>query len=164
MEFLHPSKKVISVGFTGSRIGMTNSQKSWLSLILGEYADYDFFEGEKKFFHHGCCVGSDEQAHYGALALGYRVVGYPSNLGPKYTAAIFKEDFFTLWSPDNPLARNIRIVEASTFLIAAPRTGSKGTWHAYNYAINISKPVVLLFQNGDAEFTNSMGKSVMFKS
>ena len=54
------------VGFTGTRQGMTDDQKCALRKLLSEIARNGSFP---LLFHHGDCVGSDEEAHEIAVGL-----------------------------------------------------------------------------------------------
>lgn len=66
------------LGFTGTRHGMTQSQRDQLYIRLF----WDSPHGET--FHHGTCQGADEEAHLIAVELGLRVQMHP----PTYTVLL----------------------------------------------------------------------------
>ena len=112
----------MKVGFTGTRNGMSVSQRRQLQAVC--YALRTMRE-----FHHGDAIGADKQAAaFVATARGVEVVPHPAG--------------------DDPLARNRRIVEACDILIAAPETDREvvrsGTWATVRYARAAEKPVIHL--------------------
>lgn len=140
--------KNLSVGFTGTRTGMTQNQKLRLASILCELASrYSIYA-----FHHGDCIGADEQFHDIVLMLFNKptVILHPCNLksqrafctdenNPKATLRFFHhEDVFP-----PPLVRNKEIVQNIDFLIAAPATAKEqlrsGTWATIRYLNRNSK-------------------------
>jgi hypothetical protein len=114
----------MAVGFTGTRRGMTGDQVITVAHILQH-----FFDKKHKEFHHGGEPHSDAQAAEMAEMIGYNVIVHPGG-----TAA-------------ENLKRNHEIVNASTYMIAAPHgvdqvwRGS-GTWATIRYANgdNAKKP------------------------
>ena len=97
-------------GFTGSRKGMTEEQKSRLQQLLSML--------KIKEFHHGDCVGADETAHNVVREVlpECPVVVHPPDI--KKLRAFCKGD-----SEKFPLPyqeRNQHIVDASDVLLATP--------------------------------------------
>jgi hypothetical protein len=125
-------------GFTGTQIGMSPRQKIGLRahLIVAE-------PGSE--FHHGDCIGADEEAHYIALELGLRIVIHPPLNDSK--RAFCKLATLVL-EPKDYIPRNHDIVDASEVLIAAPKTYEEelrsGTWATVRYARKINKPRLML--------------------
>lgn len=129
---------MIVVGFTGTRTGMSVTQKRKLLDKLIELKPY--------VVHHGACVGADEElieivkVHLPSTV----IVAHPSNL----------KDFRTKMKshlerqPTDPLTRNHRIVGGSDVIIAAPKSNQEelrsGTWATIRYARKIGKPVIIL--------------------
>lgn len=129
------------VGFTGTRAGMTEEQRTTLRSLLGELG--------ARTFHHGGCVGSDEQAHQIVRALGgIEVFVYPSNLN-RYRAACQGD---ITYLPKAPLERNRDIVAACAAMIAAPKEAVEqrrgGTWSTVREAQKASKPVYVIGPDG----------------
>ena len=115
------------VGFTGTRRGMTEVQRSavreWLKKHRVEEA------------HHGCDRGADADFHELCGELGIPVVGHP----PSDTKRVMRlTGFAELREPRPYLDRNEDIVESVEFLIATPRENYEelrsGTWATVRYA------------------------------
>ena len=127
-------------GFTGTQAGMTQKQMAAFAAVLDASV-----RGE---FHHGDCVGSDEQAHDIAHKLGYRIVVHPPTIGDKRA---YKEgDIARAVAPY--LTRNHDIVDDTTWLIAAPRGFKEelrsGTWATVRYARKLGKRVWVIWPDG----------------
>ena len=95
-----------SIGFTGTRHGMTNAQVLEVHMLLG-----DLQTAGAKEAHHGMCVGADKEFHDMAVAMSYRVIGHPGvTMGggkPHHRAAVACD----LVMPSKPfLVRNRDIV------------------------------------------------------
>ena len=130
------------VGFTGTRAGMTIAQCSQVRVKLVG-ADQ---------LHHGMCKGSDAQAH--AIAkyeLGIWTVGHP----PKDHTFMAKCDVDERREDADYLDRDYDIANESTELIATPRTHFEelrsGTWATVRYAIQLDKPITIIFPDGSME-------------
>jgi hypothetical protein len=140
----------IRLGFTGSREGMTDRQKSAFGLwIYGRR----FAE-----FHHGCCVGADAFAVVVILdeAIGRpTVIGHPGDWPPltdKEACASSAE-----LKPCRPnLERNRNIVDATDHLVACPKGKEEqrsGTWATIRYARKVGRPVTIIWPDGTIEAT-----------
>jgi hypothetical protein len=136
-------KKMCKIGFTGTRHGMTEQQKKALTDIL---KNKEFEE-----FHHGDCVGSDQQAHdivdQQKLSRNIKIIGHP----PKYNKyrAYCRFDFAT--KPADYLTRNKDIVNNTDFLIATPDMVEKlhsGTWSTIRYARAKKKRIYIIHKSG----------------
>ena len=121
------------VGCTGTREGMTDQQKD---SFRGVVADIGMVEGLRWTFHHGDCVGSDEEAA-GLVAQEtfgmVWIVGHPP-IKEDYRAHFpSNEDM----EPKDYLARDRDIVDATSILIATPKEmeqqTSGGTWYTVKY-------------------------------
>ena len=135
----------MNLGVTGSRNGITDAQRGWLSTRVG-FADV---------LHHGACIGADEDSHYTALELGVFIVVHPP-IKDKYLMYLgydIPDDHpGVLWrAAKEYLARDRDIVDETERLIALPdgpeRRGS-GTWYTINYARNAGKDVDICFPSG----------------
>lgn len=122
----------MNVGFTGTRVGMSNKQKLQLIHIL------NMFRKPIHKFIHGHCVGADREAeviyvsprstHLRRVYAG--VVRYPAH------------------AYGSPLERNRAIVARVDVLIAAPQTDKEvlrsGTWATVRYARAKGIPIIML--------------------
>jgi hypothetical protein len=128
-----------AMGFTGTQVGMTAGQKEELQHVLMDGVEIGFTH-----FHHGDCVGADEQAHDCAKALGYLIVIHPP-LNPSKRAYCVG---YETREPKDYLDRNHDIVEETAVLIAAPKqrfeVQRSGTWATVRYAWQASKRVALV--------------------
>lgn len=133
-------------GFIGTRHGMTKAQQESLKELLRR----------KKIeeFHHGDCVGSDQQAHQIVDDLrtlkrkqSIKVVGHPAKW-EKYRAHCqcdIEHD------PDTYNRRNKDIVDGTDFLIATPDSkerGGSGTWITVRYARKHKKRIYIVHKSG----------------
>lgn len=145
------------VGFTGSQHGMTNFQREELSklLILNECSE----------FHHGDCIGSDEQANMIAVVAGITIFCIHPPDNPNKRAFCFDKDKLThhlaipidkyaegihvKWYPTmGYLERNKKIVDSVSIMIAAPKeyrnTVRSGTWSTIRYAWKTKKKNLII--------------------
>jgi len=130
------------VGFTSTSEGMTKNQKRNLLGILFELGDFEF--------HHGDCVGGDEQAHKIAKKLNGKIVVHPP-INPNKRAFCKGGKILP---PKEYLARNKDIVNGGRdLLIAAPKERSEilrsGTWSTIRYARKKKREIVILKPTGD---------------
>ncbi len=130
---------IVIAGFTGTRIGMTHGQQSFFRQCI---ADHDI-----EFFHHGCCVGADAQAH--GLIRKYfpciKIVLHPPS-NPIHR--IYFVSYYEIRSEKDYLVRNHDIVDECDFLIAAVKRNQEelrsGTWATIRYAKKCNKRVIIL--------------------
>ena len=138
----------MELGFTGSRLGMTAAQMT----AFGE-----FIEKHKvafTYFHHGDCVGSDEQAHEAVrrLCTTWLITIHPPT-SDKLRAFCVGDDILTA----RPyLKRDDYIAECADVVVGTPhesslkgRTG--GTWYTLRSAYKKGKQVVIIFPDGKME-------------
>lgn len=132
------------VGFTGTRNGMSDRQKEHLRKFLENFASE---------FHHGDCVGADEEAHLIALEVKIpKIVIHPPAQRVLAAGCTFKyghaESQVVLLSPAPYIVRNHNIVEATQGLVAAPQTMQEqvrsGTWATVRHARKMHKFVHIL--------------------
>lgn len=139
---------MFSIGFIGTRHGMSDAQKnSFLKLIK-----------EKNFtdFHHGDCIGSDEQAHniveeYCASNKSKEKIKIHVH-PPKYKKYRANCQADIEYIPDDYLERNHNIVDTTDLLIATPdiqETLRSGTWATVRYAREKNKRIYVIRKNGD---------------
>jgi hypothetical protein len=133
------------IGFTGTREGMQNIQKSVVSdLLLHRFPAW---------LHHGVCVGADEQVHRIAINLGIFVAGHPPT-NQRYRAWL--PHFDKLYPEQEYLTRNHEIVDACDELIATPANDEEhsprsGTWATIRYARRKGKMVTIVHADGTLE-------------
>jgi len=113
----------LSIGFTGTRKGMTDTQKQTVHGLLNAWkGDYD-----NVTTHHGDCLGADAEFHEIARNLGLFVYIHPPT-DDKLQAHCVGDYTYT---PKHYLTRNAHIVDDSHVLVAAPasmRDITGGTW------------------------------------
>jgi hypothetical protein len=121
----HKAQPFIHIGFTGSEDGMTTRQLEVVKWLLDR--------GPAEF-HHGDCIGADEQAHELAKAAGLRIVIHPPD-NPSKRA--FCTDYDEIREEKPYLARNHDIVNECEMLLATPSTAHEilrsGTWATVRY-------------------------------
>jgi|ERR1044072_1806368 hypothetical protein len=133
------------VGFTGTRFGMNYFQYGAVSALLGLP---DITE-----FRHGCCQGSDEQAHKIADYYDIPIIGHP----PDKTDFTSKQylNYKALRTPKPYLERNHDIVDASDTMIATPKENEEvlrsGTWATIRYAKKTNTFLYLVLPIGRVE-------------
>jgi hypothetical protein len=123
------------VGFTGTHKGAQVLQlelaKQKLMLLKNEGFDE---------FHHGACIGADEQAAKIAKELGYRVVAHPG-LAKDPANLLFRSE----WDGNDEvreakpfIERDHDIVDETEAMLATPltyeETARSGTWTTVRYA------------------------------
>lgn len=132
-----------SVGFTGTRHGLTLPQRYTLATELA----YQLTINKRFAFRHGDCVGADEDAAKEAKVLGYEVIAHPPTDGT--LRAYF--DSHQERAPLPYLERNHAIVDASAVLIACPDGPERqrsGTWATVRYARQTRCAVVVIMPDG----------------
>lgn len=142
----------IKVGFTGTQKGMTPAQEFRLRKELEILRR----QGARKF-HHGDCIGADEQAHKIAKSLGYEIHIHPPTNSIK--RAFCKGD--VVYPERDYIARNHNIVSLCDMLIATPGTINEqlrsGTWATVRYARKVGKKtVIILKENREGEIIDNL--------
>ena len=99
-------------------------------------------------FHHGDCLGSDEESHKIVRNIGFwRVTIWPP-IDPKWRAWC-TADVLKLEQPY--LKRNRSIMNATSLLIATPKSELEkgGTWYTINFARSRRKRVLIVWPDGE---------------
>lgn len=150
-EMVFELEALIDVGFTGTQDGMTEAQKQAVRAILQGLAPGRF--------HHGCCIGADEEAHYIARELGYLIHHHP----PTKRDKMARLDDLTkdvVYGAKDYMARNTDIAKMSRILIATPKEYKEqqrsGTWATVRRGRRYSAVVVVVYPDGsyEIEFTD----------
>jgi hypothetical protein len=132
----------MNIGFTGTRNGMSENQKKTFEFIISTIPILRF--------HHGDCVGADEDAHN--IVLEYRktyqveiIVHPPEN---RDYCKVNRDEYDEIKKPLSYSERNKNIVDSSDILIACPNTlyetTRSGTWSTVRYARKKKVPVIIL--------------------
>lgn len=128
------------VGFTGTQRGLSAMQSGLLVPFLTSHLSIDWHVE----FHHGQCVGADEQAARIAKALGYWIVSHPPINRYKMSSVHADE----MRPAKEFLVRNHQIVDEVDVLVAAPQTDEEqlrsGTWATIRYARKEGKMIYML--------------------
>ena len=130
------------IGFTGTREGMSEHQKSTLKAILTAAVCAN---DDPVVLHHGDCKGADAEAHEIALAVGCEVIIHPP---VKRIMRAYCQGAREILPPEEYLERDRCIVDATIGMIAAPKSNKEelrsGTWYTVRYARKMNKRVILL--------------------
>ena len=118
----------MTVGFTGTRKGLSTRQKTQLHEVLWWFMMC--IGSGPMVFVHGGALGADTDASHEAWKQGFVIRAIHPRQG------------------ESPLVRNREIVAACDVLIAGPETDKEvqrsGTWATVRYARAAGKPVVFL--------------------
>ena len=135
----------ISIGYTGTRQGMTESQ---LLALTTFFHDNNIHEA-----HHGDCIGGDEQFHEICREFGVDVVLHPP-IDDRLRA--FCVGAVRTMLPRPYLERN-HIIDTTELLLAAPKEDTEplpgrgqGTWSTVRYARRSRKPFRIVWPMGVA--------------
>jgi hypothetical protein len=144
----------MKIGFTGTRKGITNIQKKALKELACKI-DVDEF-------HHGDCVGADEEAHkiFGSIT---KIILHPPIVKTKNqiaSRAYCKADEYRI--AKSYLKRNHNIVDDCNLLIAIPKENKEpshqragGTWATIRYARKVSKKITIIWPDGSIWYENN---------
>ena len=134
----------MKVGFTGTQSGMNGRQALKLVRFLKALSAPSPIDE----FHHGDCIGADEQFHRTVCDYERTYIHPPEDSKKRAwcsSSHVFK--------PKPYLERNHDIVDATDVLIATPRTNHEelrsGTWATIRYAIKKEKKVIVIYPQGD---------------
>lgn len=151
------------IGFTGTRSGMTDEQRTMVALVLTHELRVELHmnTGHREF-HHGDCIGADTDAVYLAWAIGYDIIVHPpqNNTYQAFMHQRLREgephgDQKLIRLPSKSyLERNHDIVDCCEFLIVCPSTVHEvrrsGTWATFRYAHwTVEKEVLLILPDGE---------------
>ncbi len=133
------------IGFTGTQRGMTELQKIYFVELLKAHQPFTF--------HHGDCIGADDDAGNLCLNLACTVVIHP----PIYTSKrAFNKNFINIRDPKPYLDRNHDIIDESDFLVATPGEKEEqlrsGTWTTIRYARKKGKRIYIIYPDGTIDY------------
>jgi hypothetical protein len=131
----------MKIGFTGTRKGLTTEQYSMVKWLFEQFKPTEF--------HHGDCIGCDEQAAMLAREATIHIVKHPPV--NQHQQANSKAD--ETRKRRAYLKRNHNIVDETDIMIATPGEAKEiirsGTWATIRYARNQNKRIIIIFPNGD---------------
>jgi hypothetical protein len=140
------------LGFTGSRKGMTPEQKQVFFELV--------FKMKPEEFHHGDCIGCDENAHYQVRRVsaqtGHKIwiVGHIPE--KEKTRAFCKVD--ERREPYDYITRDHHIVDETELLVACPddfiEVVRSGTWTTVRYARTLERPIKIIRPDGSIKEEN----------
>jgi hypothetical protein len=153
LKLFETQRDVLRIGFTGTEYGMGQAQfAGFVALMMLTVKAHE----REVEFHHGDCVGSDEEAHNWVAAnldpFMCSTVAHPGLNEEKRAYCKATE----IREPMDNLARNA-IVAAQDILIATPHTiaeyNRSGTWHTVRTFAKISRvrgwrPIYIVKVNG----------------
>lgn len=138
------------IGFTGTQNGMSLAQKITLKSLLYLLS---MDTTAIRDFHHGMCIGADEQASLIAKEFGFFIYGHPPINQIKVSA---KAEYNVLRDVEAYLDRNHTIVNQSQILIATPETRNEiirsGTWSTIRYARKCSRAIFIIEPSGILQY------------
>lgn len=130
-----------TLGMTGSRNGVTNSQRMFALARIRAAGT----------LHHGACVGADSECHRIAGLAGVPAVIHP----PADERYMMPDDGYGERLPARPYhERNRDIVDAADEMIAFPDGPERphgGTWYTIRYAVSSGVPVTVCYPDGTVE-------------
>jgi len=136
----------MKIGFTGTRNGMTDKQKSAFQALIAMFKPIEF--------HHGDCIGADAEAH--DMAEKHCAV----IIHPPIDEALRARKAARVYCPQKThFARNRDIVNDTELLIATPMQAEHqthgGTWYTIDYARKKGKPVTVINPDGSLSESRS---------
>lgn len=129
----------MKIGITGTRNGMTESQRSTVSAILLNFPNSEL--------HHGDCCGVDIQVAEIATSIGLTTICHPP-INPSLRAFHTSTE---IRDPYTYFVRNRHIVDESDIILVIPKETSPqkkgGTWYTHDYALKLNKQVFVIYPN-----------------
>lgn len=143
----------MKIGFTGTRLGMTEQQKEVIYRLLLDFLSSPGNNNNE--VHHGDCIGADAEFHDLAESLKYKIVIHPPNISK--LRAFKKSNIIEKEKPY--LERNKDIVKNSNVLIAATKgfieESRSGTWSTIRFAREYltHDSTIIVFPNGQIKWS-----------
>lgn len=132
------------IGFTGTQVGMSANQRVEFIRYLKKLRKN---QAGTLFFHHGDCIGADEQADSIARELGYRIVIHPPRIDTKRAHCDQREPHSIIHPAMEYMDRNASIVRECYELLATPKENEEvlrsGTWSTIRRAKRKGIPVTI---------------------
>jgi hypothetical protein len=146
---------MLTIGFTGTRHGMTDAQKDQVDKYMDQWIQKT---DDLVMVRHGCCEGADEDFTVICNYIGFPPVGIVAH--PPIIQEWLSNRAMLLSHyrkrPRNYLLRNRNIVYASDRILATPREyeseqkgSGGGTWYTIRYARSLNnKPLYIILPDG----------------
>jgi hypothetical protein len=132
----------MNIGFTGTQRGMSPAQ----IVALTDMLRARFKEGNK--FHHGDCIGADQQASEIARTIGYEIHCHP----PVNESKRAFTEYDAVYEAEDYLIRNANIVHSADALIGTPNNfknvTKSGTWWTIRRAMKAHLPIHIIYPDG----------------
>jgi hypothetical protein len=138
MSAAHHPGLAFTVGFTGTRKGMTKAQEEKVIATLKSL--------QPGYFRFGMAVGADWEAYLLVRehVPGCAIIAHPCNISNQQAKSITPD---IMLPEDEPLKRNREIVLKSDVLIVCPAEKNEmlrsGTWSTYRFAQKQGKKIIL---------------------
>jgi hypothetical protein len=136
---------MMKIGFTGTRKGMTDYQKSAVADLLHHFKTTT---ANPIYAYHGCAVGADRQFNDLLKAENFkslRIEGYPGDQSQYWWG---RKNCDLVYTPKQYHYRNKIIARICDVLIACPETVEElhsGTWSTVWYARRKSKTICIVY-------------------
>jgi hypothetical protein len=136
----------MKIGFTGNQNGMSKAQRVAFAETIISW-DSKQFPTE---FHHGDCIGSDEQAHFivKEVCPHWRIIVHPPINHTKRAFVLGDESRILR----DYLPRNRDIVSEALRMIATPAQYLEqlrsGTWYTIRYSRKRGRMIRIIFPDG----------------
>ena len=135
----------LHVGFSGTQQGTTDLQLAAVEPVI--------FGLAPGWFHHGWCIGADEEVDPIARKHGFEIIGHPPINTSKMAKSLPEPTI--MCEPREYLPRNTDITIASSILIATPKGYKEehfsGTWSTIRRARKHCQFIILIYPNGTWE-------------
>ena len=138
-----------TIGFTGTRDGLSEDQVFELSRLFAEYSE------SHDTFIHGDCIGADADSDNIAYSMGYAIKMRPCtllNMRANCRSGIIVAE------PMPPLERNKLIVGDSDVMFACPKEFKEvrhsGTWATVRHSIRTGTKLVIIYPDRTMEIKN----------
>lgn len=141
----------MTLGFTGTRKGMTQEQKNVVTELTYRLAPR--IESTGHTFLHGCAEGGDREFHDIAAGIGSRHLFPIKRDQIEWAAANATTSDLIVPLQTDPIGRNHVMVDLAEAFLAAPygwieQTRGSGTWATIRYCRKIKRVLYVVWPDG----------------